>query len=125
MTPGGTGKGISAMPTPGSKRAPLFEGDVEELLDFFVEFEELAGDCQLKDQEKVKMVVRYVTKEIKRFWKSLEGYKTGKFEDLKKSVMAEYPGADKGERYTLKQEVLREVPTDRGMVGRPKCYHSG
>jgi len=119
---GGVGKGISAMPTPGSRKAPRFEGDVEELLEFFVEFEELAGDCQLKEEDKVKMVVRYVPKETRKFWKSLEGYKAGKYDDLRNGVLAEHPGADKGEKYT---RLLRKISTDSDMVGRKEYHQRG
>jgi len=46
----------------------------EELKELLEEFEELAERHGLTSKEKTKMVVKYVDKETKKFWKRLEGY---------------------------------------------------
>jgi len=79
-------KGISAMPARDSRKAPRWNGVVEELLEFFVQFEEVAEDCKLDDAEKAKVVVRYTEKEIGRFWKSLPGYDEKDYGQLKASI---------------------------------------
>ena len=63
------------MPAPGSRRAPEFDSqNPEELKEFLEEFEELAERHGLTTKEKTKMVVKYVDKKTKKFWKRLEGY---------------------------------------------------
>ena len=42
--------------------------------EFLEKFEELAERHRLTMKEKTKMVVKYVNKETKKFWKRLEGY---------------------------------------------------
>jgi len=44
------------------------------LKEFLEKFEELAERHRLTMKEKTKMVVKYVNKETKKFWKRLEGY---------------------------------------------------
>ena len=46
----------------------------EGFKEFFKEFKELADKCGLIKKEKAKTVVKYIDKEIKKFWKRLEGY---------------------------------------------------
>jgi len=63
------------MPAPGSRCAPEFDlQNPEELKEFLEEFEELAERHGLITKEKTKMVVKYVDKETKKFWKRLEGF---------------------------------------------------
>ncbi|KAF9236338.1 hypothetical protein BU15DRAFT_64067 [Melanogaster broomeanus] len=97
-----TGKGISAMPTPTSNKAPSFScnGKTSELLEFFEHFEDLAAGCSLGDVDKCKLVVRYVDKITKRFWISLAGYKSHDYMVLKDQILASYPGAKEGIKYT-------------------------
>jgi len=67
--------GVLGMPAPGSRRAPEFDSqNPEELKKFLEEFEKLAERHGLTTKEKAKMVVKYVDKEIKKFWKRLEGF---------------------------------------------------
>jgi len=53
------------------------------------EFEKLAKRCGLTMREKAKVVVRYVDRETKRFWKRLEGYGDN-YARLKKKIMGAY-----------------------------------
>ncbi|KXN91863.1 hypothetical protein AN958_11543 [Leucoagaricus sp. SymC.cos] len=73
------------MPTPGSRHAPDFNSkDPEELKEFLEKFEELAKSCCLIEKEKAKVVVKYVDKEMKAYWKRMEGYdkEWGKLKDV-------------------------------------------
>ena len=63
------------MLAPESRRTPDFDSrNPKELKEFLEEFEELAEKHSLTTKEKVKMVVKYVDKEMKKFWKRLEGF---------------------------------------------------
>ncbi|KAF5384797.1 hypothetical protein D9615_000947 [Tricholomella constricta] len=109
-------KGISAMPVPGGRRAPYFDGtDPSELLDFFQELEDLATDCGLTDEEKAKVLVKYTTSRMKSFWKSLPAYKPVNWTQLKTEIMDAIPGGKKGERYTLSdlKKLVRRNETHR------------
>ena len=69
---------FTKMPTPGSKRSPLWDGDARELNDFFDDFEELSRGANLSAAEKVKWVLKYVDgKKYVKFWKTREGYEEG------------------------------------------------
>ncbi|GBE78908.1 hypothetical protein SCP_0201050 [Sparassis crispa] len=98
-----TAKGLSGMPAPGSSKVPSFHGESSELLEFFEFFEDLTNDCKLSAPEKCKSLVHYVDKTTKHFWISLASYESQDFETLKKNILAQYPGADKGIRYTLRE----------------------
>lgn len=81
------------MPAPTSNKAPSFEGDPSELMEFFEYFEDL------DEADKCKSIVRYADRTTKQFWKSLPGFATGAYNDLKTEILSQYPGADKGARY--------------------------
>ncbi|KAG2348489.1 hypothetical protein BDR05DRAFT_995869 [Suillus weaverae] len=94
-------KGINAMPGTNSSKAPSFNGETSELLEFFELFEDLADACALTPAEKCKMIVQYVDIQTKRFWVTLTGYESRDFSVFKDSILAQYSGAAKGQRYTI------------------------
>ena len=78
------------MPAPGSRHVPEFDSqNPEELKEFLEEFEELAERHGLTTKEKTKMVVKYVDKETKKFWKRLEGFGDD-YMILKRKIMGAY-----------------------------------
>ena len=78
------------MPAPGSRCAPELDSrNPEELKEFLEEFEELAERYGLTTKEKAKMVVKYVDKEMKKFWKRLEGFGDN-YMILKRKIMGAY-----------------------------------
>jgi len=78
------------MPAPGSRQAPEFDSrNPEELKESLKEFEELAEKHGLMTKEKTKIVVKYVDKETKKFWKRLEGYGDN-YVILKRKIMGAY-----------------------------------
>jgi len=82
--------GVLGIPAPGSRRAPEFDSrNLEELKEFLEEFEKLAERHGLTTKEKTKMVVKYVDKETKKFWKRLEGYRDD-YVMLKRKIMGAY-----------------------------------
>ncbi|KAG2737479.1 hypothetical protein P692DRAFT_20682729, partial [Suillus brevipes Sb2] len=103
------------MPGPTSNKAPTFSGETSELLEFFEHFEDLADACSLTDTDKCKLLVRYVDTSTKRFWVTLKGYDKKDFNEFKTSILAQYPGAEKGIRYTirdLERIVINNVDSD-------------
>ncbi|OJA09149.1 hypothetical protein AZE42_09546 [Rhizopogon vesiculosus] len=84
------------MPSPTSGKAPSFTGAKTELLDFLNLFKDLANSNGLTDEEKCKNIVCYVDQCTKHFWVLLPGYASRDFTDFKKSILAKYPGAEKG-----------------------------
>ncbi|KAG2065136.1 hypothetical protein BDR04DRAFT_978488, partial [Suillus decipiens] len=89
------------MPGPGSNKAPSFNGETSELLEFFEIFEDLASSCSLTDEQKCKIIVRYTDPLTKRFWVTLTGYESKDYTVFKKSILAKYPRANRGLQYTI------------------------
>jgi len=82
--------GVLDMPVPGSRYALEFDSqNPEKLKKFLKEFEELAERHRLTTKEKTKIVVKYVNKETKKFWKRLEGYKDD-YMMLKRKIIGAY-----------------------------------
>jgi len=82
--------GVLGMPALGSKRAPEFDSrNLEELKEFLEEFEELAERHGLTTKEKTKIIVKYVDKETKKFWKRLKGYRDN-YRKLKRKIIGAY-----------------------------------
>ena len=72
------------------QRAPEFNlRNPEELKEFLEEFEELAERHGLMTKEKTKIVVKYVNKETKKFWKRLEDFGDN-YMILKRKIMGAY-----------------------------------
>ncbi|KAJ8579729.1 hypothetical protein M405DRAFT_870035 [Rhizopogon salebrosus TDB-379] len=91
-----THQGIGAMPGPSSSKAPSFNGEMSELSEFFEFFEDLASTYGLTDADKCKCVSRDYT-------------------IFKKNILDQYPGASKGQRYTvrdLERVVVNQADSD-------------
>jgi hypothetical protein len=101
------GAGPAAMPPPRSSRAPLFTGTVgDSIQDFVVEYEEYADSCGLTDRQKTETIIRYLSREIRDFWKSHNNYLTGNWRELKRELLTFYNGSSSRKRYS--EEKLRE-----------------
>jgi len=82
--------GVLGILAPGLRQAPEFDSrNPEELKEFLENFEELAEKYGLMTKEKAKIVVKYVDKETKKFWKRLEGYGND-YGKLKRKIMGAY-----------------------------------
>lgn len=90
------------MPGPSSSTAPSFLGESADLLEFFSLFEGLALSCGLKSDEKCRAILRYVNTVTKRLWMTLSGYDSLDYDTFKSKILEQYPGADKGTRYTYR-----------------------
>ena len=73
----------------------MFSGKTKDILDFLDDFEQQVESCGLTDAKKCSMVVHYLDKKMQTLWKNAEGWKDGKWEEFKKSMLEEYPNADK------------------------------
>jgi len=78
------------IPVLGSRYTPEFDlRNPEKLKEFLEEFEELAERHGLTTKEKAKIVVKYVNKETKKFWKRLEDFGDN-YMILKRKIMGTY-----------------------------------
>jgi hypothetical protein len=83
--------GVTAMPSVQSKLAPHFTGEIEDLIeDFLEEYEELVKKCELTDQEMVETVIQYVIHSECHVWKSLPGYADCDWDDFHTQLCKEY-----------------------------------
>ncbi|OAX37288.1 hypothetical protein K503DRAFT_667602, partial [Rhizopogon vinicolor AM-OR11-026] len=103
------------MPGPKSSKALLFNGETSELLEFLELFEDLASTYGLTGADKCKCLVRYVDLLTKRFWITLTGYESRDYGVFKQNILDQYPGASKGQHYTvrdLKWIVVNQTDSD-------------
>jgi hypothetical protein len=98
------------MPPPLSARAPYFTGSHNESMEeFLTQFNETADIHKLTSQQKVEKVVRYTSKTLADFWKSLDGYINRDWYELQRALRRIYATIET-ERYTKPQlyEFVRE-----------------
>ena len=89
------------MPPPRSLRAPYFSGQVgDPIEDFLREYEEQASICALTNRQKVETVVRYIPTALRDLWKSLDGYITHDWADLRRSLEHIYANASARSRHS-------------------------
>jgi hypothetical protein len=95
-------KGVPAMPAANSARAPLFSGKTKDILDFFDDFEQQVESCGLTAAEKCSVITQYLNRKPQTLLKSADGWKDGKWDKFKTSVLEDYPDANKINRLTLR-----------------------
>ncbi|KAF8471565.1 hypothetical protein DFH94DRAFT_617543, partial [Russula ochroleuca] len=89
------------MPLAHSHRAPYFSGRVcDPIEDFLDEYEELASSCGLSERQKVESVICYIPHALKGFWKSLDGYLSRDWMDLRRAVEDIYDGPSEPSCYS-------------------------
>ncbi|KAH9032125.1 hypothetical protein EDB85DRAFT_2289843 [Lactarius pseudohatsudake] len=79
--------GPAAMPSPRSKFAPYYSGCTDSFEDFLEEYEGLAYDCALTDPQRVDVIIRYVAPSLRDFWRSLSGYHSCDWPQLRQSLV--------------------------------------
>ncbi|KAH9007841.1 hypothetical protein EDB84DRAFT_1599672 [Lactarius hengduanensis] len=79
--------GPAAMPSPRSKFAPYYSGHANTFEDFLDEFEGRAYDCALTDPQRVDVIIRYVDPSLRDFWRSLSGYHSRDWPQLRQSLI--------------------------------------
>jgi hypothetical protein len=127
MTMSHVHRGTGAMPGPSSSKVPLFNGETLELLEFFKVFEDLASTYGLTSTDKCKSLVRYVDHQTKCFWITLTGFESRKYGTFKKNILSQYPGASKGQRYTvheLEHIVVNQADSDINTEKELMHYYS-
>ena len=120
-------KGIAGMPAANAARAPLFSGHTKDILEFFDNFEQQATSCGLTSSEKCSIVTCYLSeKKTQNLWKNANGWKDGKWDEFKTSILEEYPDADKADRLTLhdlERIVIKHRKIDIDTVAEFFDYH--
>lgn len=89
------------MPGPASKEVSSFSGRTGDLLDFFIQFEDLANSYDLIDAEKCHALLRYVDSATKQLWPSLPEY-TLDYKTFKTTIFEEHPSAEKSMQYSYR-----------------------
>ncbi|KAH9052810.1 hypothetical protein EDB87DRAFT_1825954 [Lactarius vividus] len=75
------------MPSPHSRFVPYYSGRANTFEDFLEEFESLAYDCALTDPQRVEVIIRYVNPSLRDFWRSLTGYHSCDWPQLRQSLI--------------------------------------
>ncbi|KAH9038251.1 hypothetical protein EDB85DRAFT_2195205 [Lactarius pseudohatsudake] len=78
---------LAVMPSPRSKFTPYFSGCADSLEDFLEEYDSLAYDCALMDPQRVDIIIRYVNPSMREFWRSLSGYHSHDWPQLRQSLV--------------------------------------
>ena len=98
--------GVSAMPSPRSKTALCFSGEIHvPIEDFLKEYEELADGCRLTQWQKVETVIRYVSTSQHHIWTSLAGFAARDWNDLCRDLRKEYISPSTQGRYSKRKLV--------------------
>jgi hypothetical protein len=112
---------------PNSSKVPLFNSETSELLEFFEVFEDLASTYGLTSTDKCKSLVHYVDRQTKHFWITLMGFESHEYGTFKKNILSQYPGASKGQRYTvceLERIVVNQADSDINTEKELMHYYS-
>jgi len=108
--------GLAAMPGPRSADAPFFSKSSNvSFTDFMHEYHALATANGLTDAEKVETILRYVSSDLRKFWKSVNGYTTGDWAAFSTALEAMYPDTSAATRLTKKalQDLLYNTSRSR------------
>ena len=109
------------MPLRGTSHAPRFEGDPQELQQYFEDVELLCEDAQLfADEDRIRWAVRYACCEDAELWSSLPSRAGADWSAFKAEVMRFYPGAEEDDRKYLRTDLDRlvEVQAAGSMTSR-------
>ena len=119
-------RGITGIPAANAPRAPSFSGKTKNILEFFNDFKQQAESCGLTAAEKCTVVIFYLDRKTQTLWKNAEGWKDGKWEEFKSSVLEEYLDTNKANCLTLqdlKWIVVRQRKRDINTVTKVFKYH--
>ncbi|KZS87172.1 hypothetical protein SISNIDRAFT_394455, partial [Sistotremastrum niveocremeum HHB9708] len=94
-----------AMPFPGTRGAPKFDGTPSDLPDFLREFETCAQRANLTPEIMTETVSRYAEKKSRKLWERLPGYGGNNWEAYKARILQCYPQVDQNRLYSRKDLV--------------------
>ncbi|KAH9002524.1 hypothetical protein EDB83DRAFT_2602367 [Lactarius deliciosus] len=100
--------GPAAMPSPHSRFAPYYSGRANTFEDFLEEYEGLAYDCALTDPQRVDVIIRYVDPSLRDFWRSLSGYHSRDWPQLRQSLVNVF-GSTTPRPQVMRQKLLKYV----------------
>ncbi|HEV7737453.1 MAG TPA: retropepsin-like aspartic protease, partial [Chlamydiales bacterium] len=121
-----------AMPAPGSNRAPkTFEGDEDAVAEFLERFEDCAEEAKLSNEDKVKFIFRYLTKQQKAVFKAFKGFQQLDWDEFKSSIQEAFEGAFDNSEYTkqtlidlVRKESAALISTDAGLRRYQRDFHA-
>jgi len=83
--------GLAAMPGPCLADAPFFSKSSNiSFTDFMHKYHALATANGLTDAQKVETILRYISSDLRKFWKSVNGYTTGDWAVFSTALEAMY-----------------------------------
>jgi len=95
--------GLATMPGPHSADTPFFSKSSNiSFTDFMHEYHTLATANSLTNAEKVKTILRYISLDLRKFWKSVNGYTTGDWAAFSMALEAMYLDTSAATRLTKK-----------------------
>jgi hypothetical protein len=99
----------TAMPLSCSQTVPYFSRHIDDSLDNFLkEYEELAKDCRLTEQQKCEMVLCYVALTHCDLWKSLDEFHLSDWMRFHQALSCNYVSPSRQGQYS-KQKLLEFV----------------
>ena len=101
---------VARMPGPRSHEAPQFRG--RKIKKFLYEFELQAKSAKLSDAQKCEYVVSYCKEKEAKFIRTLPGYESQQWNDLKDELLSYYPAEHEDRVYRIK-DLRRFVQRDR------------
>ena len=104
------------MPGPRSNDAPYFSNDtINHFADFMHKYEALARANGLTDDEKVEAIFRYIPTNLRKFWKSIDGYDPTDWGVFHTALQAMYPDTSAATRLAKKalQELIHKTSCSR------------
>ena len=82
-------------------KTPFFVGLPDEpIMDFLIEYAELADRHGLLETQKIETILRYILHPLKDLWKSLSSYSSGSWSTFKNELEKLYPDMDAESQYS-------------------------
>ena len=83
--------GLAAMPGPRSTDVPYFsKTTTSSFTDFMHEYQALATTNGLTDAQKVETILRYVSPDLHKFWKTVDGFTANNWATFSTALEAMY-----------------------------------
>ena len=108
--------GLAAMPGPRLTNTPYFSKTTTgSFTDFMHEYQALATANGLTDAQKVETILRYVSPDLRKFWKTVDGFTANNWATFSTALEAMYPDTSAATRLTKKalQDLLYNTSRSR------------
>lgn len=108
-------KMTKTLPGRGAKGAPEFNGKALSLMRYWEDVEEVAESMErTTDDDKIRIALRYVSRETEVLWKGIMTPQTTTWAAFKTLIADLYPGADGSKMFTLRD--LENLVTEQALI---------